>query len=95
MAEAIRSGSVVRQGPRTASRTIDGRSVVVVVDRQRLHTLNELGTFLWERLGNCTVEQLTDAVVAAYDVKRDRALQDVVAFIDALLREGAVELVSE
>ena len=40
--------TIIRQAERTASRVIDGRAVVIVLDAQTLHTLNAVGTRVWE-----------------------------------------------
>ncbi len=87
-------GSVVHQASRIASRVIDGQAVVIVMDAQRLHTLNEVGTFVWNqaeervRLGD-----IAERVSAEYEVTPEQAMSDVLAFTDELVRLGAFEVV--
>ena len=54
-------------------------------------TLNSTGAYIWEQLKNeQTVESLTDAVVARYEVTREQAQQDVESFLEKLRDVGAV-----
>lgn len=55
--------------------------------------LNDSGAMLWRELekGGDRVA-LTDALTAEYDVSRERAEEDVDAFIDHLLKAGCLEL---
>ena len=54
-------------------------------------TLNATGAYIWELLENeQTVETLTDALVARYEVSGDRARADVEAFLKRLQPTGAL-----
>lgn len=53
--------------------------------------LNGTALFIWKQLENdVTEEQITDAVVAEYDVDRDRAAADVARIVGALKDAGIV-----
>ena len=39
---------IPHRAQRTAARVVEGRALVVVLDDQALHTLNEVGTRVWE-----------------------------------------------
>ncbi len=82
----------VEQAERTAARVIDGQAVVIVIDRQHMHTLNEVGTFVWERAERRTIGEIVDLLVDAYPVDRDSALQHVVAFVGDLVKFGALSV---
>jgi hypothetical protein len=71
---------------------VDGRAVVVVIDTQNLHTLNEVGTFAWERADGRTIGAIADELVATFDVDAERAYADVVRFVEKLVALGALEL---
>ena len=88
----INRGSVVRQSERTASRVIDGKAVVVVIDHQRLHTLNPVATRIWELADGRTLEEIVKVIVSEYEVEPEEAMKDAVALVDELARLGAVEL---
>ncbi len=54
--------------------------------------LSESGELLWESLKNgATVEQLTDILTRNYDVDCDTAKNDVIAFLDGLKEQGALQ----
>lgn len=54
-------------------------------------TLNATGAYLWELLETeQTVETLTDALVAHYEVDSERARADVEAFLTRLKPTGAL-----
>lgn len=80
----IKEGFLLRQ--------VGGNHVVVpvgaqAVDFRCLITLNEVGAFLWEKLGaDSTVEQLVEALLGEYDVTAEIATADVERFV-ANLRE--------
>jgi hypothetical protein len=89
---SISGASVVRQAERTASRVIDGKAVVVVIDHQRLHTLNPVATRIWELADGRTLGEIVDRIVQEFEVTREDAERDAIALIDELARLGAVEL---
>lgn len=51
--------------------------------------LNETGNFIWNKLTvGCEKEALVDAVVAEYEVTREKAVADIDAFIERLVEVG-------
>lgn len=85
--------TVVDQAPRTASRVIEGEAVVIVIDDQKLHTLNEVGTFVWSRARRRSVAEIVGELVTEYEVDPTTATRDVVAFLSELVALGAVRIV--
>lgn len=83
----------IAQSRRTASRTIDGRAVVVVIDEQKLHTLNPVGTYVWDRADGRSVAAIVEDVVREFEVEPDRATADVMQFVEQLVRAGALDVV--
>ena len=71
-------------------RTVGGNHIVVpvgaqTVDFRGIITLNETGEFLWNLLQeDCTEEQLTQALLAEYDVAADVAAADISGFVESL-----------
>ena len=54
-------------------------------------TLNETGAYLWEQLeSDQTVDSLTQALTACYEVDEATARRDATAFVDRLLPTGAI-----
>lgn len=55
--------------------------------------LNEVGARVWALVREpMTVGQIRSVVVAEFDVDPDRALSDVLALLDDLVRHGLVEI---
>jgi hypothetical protein len=89
-AQAMSPSALIKQSARTASRVVGGRAVVVVIDAQALHTLSEVGTYVWERADGRSIQTVVDDVVEDFDVDRDRATTDVLAFVSTLADLGAL-----
>jgi hypothetical protein len=71
------------QNPANPARVIEGEAVVITPDDSQLHSLNEVGTFIWERAdGAHTVGQIIDEICQAFEVERAQAAADVAAFVD-------------
>jgi hypothetical protein len=91
----IGQGSRIARASRVAARVVDGKAVIVVIDSRELHTLNEVGTFVWEALGEDrvrTVGELVDAVEAEFEVERARAAEDVARFVGEMHALGVVRV---
>jgi hypothetical protein len=88
--------AVLRRDPAAVTRTFDGETVIVpvrrnVADLVSIYTLNETGTFLWNRCdGQTTIEQLVEALSDTFEVSRTKAWQDVKELLNDLCSEGLV-----
>lgn len=73
-----------------ASRQVGGEYVIVpvrdnVAQMNTLVTLNEVGSFIWDRLvDGASTECLTTAIVAEFDVPPETAQQDLMTFLTSL-----------
>jgi hypothetical protein len=83
----------VRQSSRIATRTIEGQALIVQLDEQRLHTLNGVGTLVFELADGRSLAAIADEVIARYDVPPEVAHDDVRSFAATLLGLGALERV--
>ena len=87
----IKSGFVLRE--------VCGEQVIMgegigALDFGRLLCLNETAAFLWSRaveMGDFTVDSLTDALCAEYDVDRERAFKDVESIVESWKNVKVVE----
>lgn len=85
--------STVTQASRTASRVLDGSAIVIVIDRQALHTLDEVGTFVWTQAERpIRVSELAERLAREYEVSEAQAVVDVCAFAEALVHLGALDV---
>ena len=63
-----------------------------LADLQELFVLNEVGTWVWDRLdGESSMDALVDSVVAEFDVEESQARQDVEAFLRQLREASLLE----
>ena len=61
-----------------------------------LFVLNETGTAIWEAAdGRTPMRAIADALCTDYEVERDQAERDVVAFVRALAAAGVVTIREE
>lgn len=78
---------------RVASRVIDGQALLLDPAEDRVHMLNEVGTFIWtlvrERRHN--VRDLCRAVASEFEVDDDTALADLQEFLRGLSERGFIE----
>ena len=77
------------QNPRAAWRVYDGEAVIVSPEDSTLHTLNPVGTVIWEAAdGRTALEAIVGRVCDAFEVDRATAARDAVAFVESLSRRG-------
>ena len=83
---------IIKKEP--VKREIAGDTILVpvgktVYDSNGLFILNELGSFLWDRLADAENEEaLLKAVLGEYEVTADVARADIRAFLDKLKELG-------
>jgi hypothetical protein len=90
---AIDLDTRVRQSPRIATRTLEGQALIVQLDNRRLHTLNGVGTLVFELADGRSLAAIAAAVVAQYEVDLAVAERDVLGFVHELIGLGAIERV--
>ncbi|MBM4440910.1 MAG: PqqD family protein [Candidatus Rokubacteria bacterium] len=72
-----------------AWRTFDGEAVLVSPDDSRLHTLNAVGTLIWEAAdGRTAMDEIVGRVCEAFDVEPTVAALDVRGFVTTLSERG-------
>jgi hypothetical protein len=79
----------LRQCERTACRIIDGKAVVITIDRNQLHVLNPVGTRVWQLMDGRPLSEIISSIVAEFEVEPGRAALDVFAFAERLVAIGA------
>jgi hypothetical protein len=77
------------------SRLIADETLVVPIrngvgDLASIYTFNSVGTLLWDELssGKKTMQELVNAITQIYQVSAEQALQDAMAFLEELEKEG-------
>lgn len=87
---ALGQESVPQRASRVASRTVDGHTVLVVLDQRQVHRLDPVGSRIWELCGDRSVAEICLAVTEEFDVESDVARRDVLQFLEELQRVGAL-----
>jgi hypothetical protein len=85
--------STFSRNPEVAARRVAEETILVptsrCADERVLFTLNEVGTFVWERLdGLRSLSLITEEIVATFAVETRRAAADVLEFVDQLEQVG-------
>jgi hypothetical protein len=63
---------------------------VVVIDAQKLYTLNAVGTRVWELADGRSLEGIVSRIVDEFDVDLDTAREDLGSFVRRLRDLGAL-----
>ena len=93
-AKFLRKGNLV-------TRRIAEESLIVpiagdVADLESIYRLDNLGSFVWERLdGQTPLSAIADAICAEYDATRDVVTEDLREFIDTLTKARLIEPITE
>lgn len=76
-----------------SSRMIDGSSYIYIEDEKKLLKLNEVGSFIWEKInGNTTINQIIKLCLSEYYGNKKEITQSILEFFDILLKEGVIKI---
>ena len=82
-------GPVYEWNPKIASRTLEDTAFILY--QSRMVSLNEVGTFIWERFQEpAGVWEVVDAVVEHFETTREQASSDVDGFVRQLAERELV-----
>ena len=82
-----------RQNPDTPARTIEGEAVVITPHDSRLHSLNETGTFIWERAdGSRSLVSIIEEMTATFEVAELQLHEDATSFVTDAVEKGLLYL---
>lgn len=82
------------KSPDIDHRTIGGEAFIITAEDSKIHSLNAVGTWVFDRLdGKTSLEDIVRSVVDEFAVETNEAERDVRAFIQALLERGMVRRV--
>ena len=77
------------QNPQAAWRVYDGEAVIVSPQDSTLHTLNAVGTLIWEAAdGRTAMDAIVARVCDEFEVDRVTAARDAGAFVESLMQKG-------
>ena len=92
MATQLTEDTPLLQSSRTASRTVNGKAVLVLIDEQKLHTLNEVATRIWELADGRSLVEIAEVVASEFDVDRSQAIADARRFVEQLIDARALDV---
>jgi len=76
----------------TAHRVLADEALVVNFQSSFFYNLNPVGTFIWERCdGSRDLGQISQAVVAEFEVNQEEAARDCREFVESLVEQGLLE----
>lgn len=88
--------SIPRPHPECASRKLGGEIVVLTPADSKLHTLDELGSRIFELAdGSRKVSDIVQQITEEYDVDLDTATRDTTEFVRALVDAKVLVLADE
>ncbi|MFQ5877156.1 MAG: PqqD family protein [Acidobacteriota bacterium] len=77
--------AVLTRNPDAAYRVYDGEATVVLPEEGEVNVLNEIGSTVWDLIdGRRSLREIVEAIVARYQVGRERAERDVLEFAASL-----------
>ncbi len=89
----IALGNSVQRNMQTASRTIDAETLIMNPADSMLHSVNEVGTSIWEYIAERrTVADVIAMVTEQFACSRETAEKDVLSFLNALHEQGLVSV---
>jgi hypothetical protein len=77
----------VRVSPRAAWQVVGGEAIVLDVSTGRAVGLNEVGTFIWKRLGTSSLDSIVSEMIDEFDVDEATAREDLGRFVDDFVRQ--------
>lgn len=81
------------QNPQAAWRVYDGEAVIISPEDSRLHTLNAVGTLIWQAAdGKTAVSGSLARICEEFEIEPERAERDLYAFIEHLCERGLLEV---
>ena len=84
--------SKVQRQKDVAWRMIDGEAVIITPADSTMHTLNDVGTRIWELMtGTRTLREVAGVLCAEFEVDKDRAEKDTLWFAECLAKKGLIE----
>lgn len=86
-------GKLLRRGSKTASRIVEGEAIIFTPEDSMIHSLNEVGTRVWELLEEeKTIEELVKVICQEYEVEEEEAEKDILEFINILQNRQMLEI---
>ncbi len=74
-------------------RVIDGEVVILTADGHQIHTLNKVGSAIWELAdGTRNIKEIVTQICERFDVSLEVAQAHVLEFAEQLVDKGALQI---
>jgi hypothetical protein len=84
---------VKKNNEKIAYRVIEDEAVVVNLKESTFHTLNPVGTFIWQQFnGKTAIESIIQRLADEFQIDLDTARLDCLEFINSLVEEDLISL---
>ncbi|MEB3197254.1 MAG: PqqD family protein [Candidatus Sericytochromatia bacterium] len=81
--------------PRIAARVVNGETLILTPHDSVLHTLNQVGTRVWELLSECgSAREVAARLAEEYEVAQEEAETDVLALLQEFLDKQILQRVA-
>lgn len=93
MVNTMDSNKYVHKNDKTASRIIDGQAVIMTLEDNTLHTLNDTGSRIWELCdGQRTIGDIAKVIHDGYMIDYDEGRKHCESFVQDLCGKGMLVL---
>lgn len=91
--DLLTKSSVVVAADHQTSAEVDGESVILDLEEGIYYGLNPVGARVWEEIQEPTsIEEITAAITAEYDVGSEKCREDVISLLHDLEENGLIEV---
>jgi hypothetical protein len=85
-------GHKIQRHKEVAWRMIDGEAVIITPTDSTMHSLNDVGTRIWELItGTRSLKDVAEVINSEFDVDLERAQKDTLWFVECLAKKGLIE----
>ncbi|MEW5803150.1 MAG: PqqD family protein [bacterium] len=90
------TGKYVSRNENTASRVIDGQAIIMTLGDNTLHTLNDVGSRIWNLCGDQkAIEEIITVIHEEYAASYEEIKADCESFIEEMCTKGILTLQDE
>jgi len=74
----------------------NGEVVMLNVQKGAYHAMNEVGSAIWNELSEpASVKRLIEKLISEYDVSEERCYEEVISFLNELLKEKIIKIIND
>lgn len=95
MSKTLQTEVEIEAVEKQASAVFDGEAVVLQLEQGMYYGLNEVGSFVWDRLQKhrYSIQALCEEVASVYEVEPSECQKDIETFVEALLDRGLIRII--